>query len=145
MSAEKLTGHESAAELADWAGSPMSTLHPMAAADQPIDCEEHAEENRYVVRLELPALDAVRDLEVSVDAHVLTVRSERPAAAAGKEAGKDTFLSHIKLPAGTDDKDIAATYRDGILEVSAGWADDPTARKIKVLVLADAGGVTLPQ
>jgi hypothetical protein len=33
---------------------------------------------------------------------------------------------------------VAATYRDGILEVSVGWQDGPTARRIKILTLADA-------
>jgi HSP20 family protein len=109
MSTQLLTGPERAAE--------------------PIRCAQRAEEHRYVARFDLPGFDAGQDLDVSVDAHVLTVRAERAAGA---------WRSVITLPAGTNDRDVAATYRDGILEVSVGWQDGPTARRIKILTLADA-------
>jgi HSP20 family protein len=141
VSTQELTGHESAAELSDWPGSPLSALHPMAVTELPIRFEEYSEKNRYVVRLELPGIDLGKDLEVSIGAHVLSVRAERPLGPAEKCTSEflyGTFGSHITLPAGTNDRDVAATYRNGILEVSVGWAEKPTARKVKVLTLADA-------
>jgi HSP20 family protein len=113
----------------------------MAVTELPIRFEEHGDENRYVVRLELPGIDLGKALEVSIGAHVLSVRAERRAGPAEKctsEFPYGTFGSHITLPAGTNDEDVAATYRNGILEVSVGWAEKPTARKVKVLTLADA-------
>jgi HSP20 family protein len=140
MNTQELSGHESAAELSDWPGSPLSTLHPMADASQPIPFEEFAENNRYVVRIELPGVDPGQDVDISIDAHVLTVRAERPAGAAGQHRSAlpfGTFRCQITLPAATNDRDAAATYRNGILEISVGWQEGPTARKIEVLALAN--------
>jgi HSP20 family protein len=141
MSAQKLADHDSSAELSDWAGSPLSTLHPQPAAGHPIPYEECAERNRYVARFDLPGLDPESDLEVSVGEHVLTVRAERPPEApATHESGfaHGTLRSTITLPAETDDRDVAAVYRNGILEVNIGWQHGPTTRTIKVLHLSDA-------
>ncbi|MEP7023573.1 MAG: Hsp20/alpha crystallin family protein [Actinomycetota bacterium] len=121
MSTQELTGHE-------------------PALDHPIQMVGHAEKNRYVVRLELPDSGPGTDIEVSVDAQVLTVRAERPARPAGNghpELRHGRFSGQVTLPAAVDDRDVAATYGGGILEISAGWQDGPTARRIKVLPLSD--------
>jgi HSP20 family protein len=122
-------------------GDLVSTLHSMAVTELPIRSEEYGEKNRYVVRLELPGIDLGKALEVSVSSHVLSVRAERPVGPAEKCTSEflyGTFGSHITLPTGTNDGDVAATYRNGILEVSVGWAEKPAARQVKVLTLADA-------
>jgi HSP20 family protein len=140
MSMQELTGHESSAEMSDWAGSPLSTLHPQAEMLHPIPFEECVEKNRYVVRFELPGIDPGPDLQVSVEQHLLTVCAERAAEAAAtlpSGFGHGRFRSVVSLPARTNDRDVAAVYRNGVLEVNIGWQDGPAARKIKVLHLAD--------
>lgn len=94
--------------------------------DEAIWVEEREEQNRFVVRLDLPGIEPDEDLDVSIDEHVLTICAIGPAA----------FRVCLPLPARTNDRDAAATYRDGALEVSVGWQQGPTARKIKVLSLA---------
>jgi HSP20 family protein len=139
MNTHELTGHESSGDLSDRAGSPVSTLHPADEPAHPIPCEECAEPNRYVIRFELPGIDPTRDLEVWVDRHVLTVRAERDAETpAARETGFGhwMFRSVVTLPPRTDDRDVAAVYRNGILEVSVGW-QGPTARRIRVLHVQD--------
>jgi HSP20 family molecular chaperone IbpA len=76
---------------------------------------------------------------VWVDRHVLTVRAERDAETpAARETGFGhwMFRSVVTLPPRTDDRDVAAVYRNGILEVSVGW-QGPTARRIRVLHVHD--------
>jgi HSP20 family protein len=137
-STQDLTGHEAAAELADWPGSPLSTLHyvPSSAAATLAPSDEWAEENRYVVRFNLPGLDAGKDIQVSVDAHVLTVRVRKPADN-GQQAGSEPLTCRVNLPEQANDRDVAAIYWNGNLDVNVGWRHGPTARDIDVLTLAD--------
>jgi HSP20 family protein len=142
MSAQTLPGQGPGSELSDWAGSPLSTLHAAAAMTQPIRIEEFPREGRYVVRFELPGIDPEHDLEVSIEAQVLTVHAEWPVGAAGKyhtEFRYGLFCSHVTLPAGIDDSDVRATYENGILEVSVGFEGAHSARKINVVTAGTAG------
>ena len=127
-------------EMADWAGSPISTLHHQEGTAR-IPTEAYMRDGRYVVRFELPGLDPESGLDVSVEANLLAVHAERPAVDAGKyhsEFRYGLFDSHVTLPAGADTTDVTATYENGILEVSVGLEGKHTARKIKV-VTAEPG------
>lgn len=42
------------------------------------------------------------------------------------------FCGHVSLPAGVDDRDVTATYANGVLELSLGLEDDHASRTIKV-------------
>jgi HSP20 family protein len=140
MSTWVLAGHESA-DLADWVGSPMSTLHPLAEVVHAIPFEERAEKNRYVVRFELPGIDPARDLKVMLGEHGLTVRAERSAGTAATQPSgfaHGTVRSAVALPPQANDRDLAAVYRNGILEVNIGWQDGPDIRTVEVLHLSDA-------
>lgn len=136
MSQRIVPGHGVSAELADWPGSPLSTLHHEAAVTAPIRTEAYVKDGRYVVRFELPGCDPETGLDVSVEANVLSVHAERPPSKAGKyhsEFRYGLFDSHVTLPAGIDTSDVTATYENGILEVSAGMESKHSARKIKVV------------
>ena len=129
-------------EASDWPGSPLSTLHPATPITQQIRTENYVGGGRYVVRFELPGIDPEHGLDVSIEAQVLTVHAERAASAAGRyhtEFRYGTFCSHMTLPAGIDDSDVRATYENGILEVSVGFAGTHPARKINVAIAGDAG------
>jgi HSP20 family protein len=142
MSAQTLPGQGPGSDLSDWAGSPLSTLHGPTAVTQPIRTEEFPRDGRYMVRFELPGIDPEHGLDVSIEAQVLTVHAERAASAAGRyhtEFRYGTFCSHMTLPAGIDDSDVRATYENGILEVSVGFAGTHPARKINVAIAGDAG------
>jgi HSP20 family protein len=122
----------------DWPGSPLSTLHSAAsaAAPMPIRIEEFRRDDRYVARFELPGVDPDTDLEVSVDAQVVTVHAERKPAGprdCHSEFRYGLYCTHVTLPAGADDSDVIATYDGGILEVSVGFAPEHTVRRVPVL------------
>src|SRR5579862_2739059 len=82
MSQRIVPGQGLSVELADWPGSPLSTLHHQAST-APIRTEAYVSGGRYVVRFELPGIDPETGLDVSVEAGVLSVHAERPAAEAG--------------------------------------------------------------
>jgi HSP20 family protein len=86
--------------------------------------EEFVEGSTCVIRAELPGIDPEKDVEISVSdgiMHLQAVRRER-----SEDERPDGYRSEFRygslerrfrLPQGTTEKDIKATYHDGILEV----------------------------
>ena len=86
--------------------------------------EEFVEGDTCVIRAELPGIDPDKDVEISVSdgiMHLQAVRRER-----SDDERPDGYRSEFRygslerrfrLPQGTTEKDIKATYHDGILEV----------------------------
>jgi HSP20 family protein len=77
-----------------------------------------------VIRAELPGIDPEKDVEISLDQNVLTIRGERryeerTSANGGSrfESGFGSFSRSILLPDGIGETDIQASYENGILEV----------------------------
>lgn len=86
----------------------------------PIKIEEFVKENELTIRAELPGVDPDKDIEVTVGDGNLTIKGERREEHKGAEKSDfhyGSFIRSIALPSGTDDKDVHATYKDGILEV----------------------------
>lgn len=106
--------------IADWAGSPLSTVHHLAARAQLIPVEQYQDGSGYLVRLEVPGVDPAAGLAVSVQAGTLVVQAQRTDTAPQghpTEFRYGWFARHVVLPPGADVRDISATYRDGILTV----------------------------
>lgn len=96
-----------------------------------------------VLRLDLPGIDAAKDLTVTVGGGELTIHGERHEMADVKdedyyrvETFKGTFERHLPLPEGTPADKITAQYADGILEIvipaPAKPAVEPKAKRIPV-------------
>jgi HSP20 family protein len=86
--------------------------------------EEFTEGDELVVRAEMPGIDPDKDVHITVTDHTLHVRAERRQESKTEEQGAyrsefryGSFARAIPLPPGATDKDVKATYRDGILEV----------------------------
>jgi HSP20 family protein len=85
--------------------------------------EEFVEGNEMVVRAELPGIDPERDVEITVNDNSLRIRAERREEQRDESEGYRTeffyglFERILPLPAGVDEEQVRATYRDGILEV----------------------------
>jgi HSP20 family protein len=97
---------------------------PAFMTDLDFKVEEFKEDDRLVVRAELPGIDPERDVDISVSDHVLEIRAERRQETHVDE--KDgyrtefrygSFLRSFRLPKGATEDDIEATYKDGILQV----------------------------
>ena len=107
-------------DLTDWLESPWSGPPPFTAA-QTFRVEELAQENRYVIRAELPGLDPEKDIEVNVDGRTLTIYAQRRQEDSGPNRSEFRYGSVtrlVKLPAKVDAKDVTARYERGVLEVS---------------------------
>ena len=109
-------------EFMDWLEGELPALPIMRpfTGGQPMRVEDYVSEGQYVVRAELPGIDPEKDVEITVEDGVLTVKAERQEEK--KEAGRSefrygSFTRSVTLPRGADQENVAASYRDGILEV----------------------------
>lgn len=91
---------------------------------EPMRVEEFEEDKTLVVRVEMPGLDPDKDVEIDVSDQKLHLRAERRQESKVEEKGRyrsefryGSFTRTVPLPAGATDKDVKATYKDGILEV----------------------------
>ena len=92
--------------------------------DYPMRLEEFAEDGQLVVRAELPGVDPEKDIQITLDEGLLTISGERRSETTSDEKGKHfsemrygSFSRTIPLPEGVSEKDVTASYHDGILEV----------------------------
>lgn len=107
---------------------PFSTRHP-------IHIEDFVEEGAYVVRAELPGLDATKDIDVSAASGVLTITAKREETTKEQhrtEFHYGSFTRAVTLPTGADAEKISAKYEKGILEVRIPLAAAPEERKIAI-------------
>ena len=103
----------------------------------PVRIEDYIEESgQYVLRAELPGIEPVKDVTVTVADGVLTVKAERRDETTEEHRSEfryGVFVRTIALPAGADENDIEATYVDGILEVRIGMREGkPEPKQIPV-------------
>jgi HSP20 family protein len=117
------------AEMLDWleSNAPVS-LRGFGLAPY-VRVEDFVEEGAYVLRAELPGIDPEKDVEVSVENDMLTIRGERHEETKEKnhrEFHYGSFLRTIALPKGAQADKITASYSDGVLEVRVPTAGEET-------------------
>lgn len=99
--------------------------------------EDETCDGRYEVRVELPGVDPIEDIEVTVRDGALTIKAERTQSAdtdGRSEFSYGSFARTIPLPVGADEDDIHATYDRGILTVSVTLSDDaPIEKHVEVV------------
>lgn len=118
------------AEMLDWldSGTPFG-LRSFGLSTY-VRVEDFVEEGTYVLRAEMPGIDPDKDVTVSVEDDVLTIRGERREEEKDKhhrEFHYGSFTRSITLPKGVDADEITATYTDGVLEVRVPKAVDASA------------------
>ena len=92
-----------------------------------------------VVRADVPGVDP-KDVDISLEGNVLTIRGERKAEeekADYREVFYGTFERRVRVPNGTDPEKISAKYTHGVLEVSVPLPKAVT-RKVPVQVTSNA-------
>jgi HSP20 family protein len=101
-----------------------------------------------VVRADLPGMNA-DDIEVSIEDGRLVIsgerREERREEGEGfvrSEISYGTFYRTIPLPDGADENNIAAVFRNGVLEVVVPVSERDTGRRVKVQADESAKGQT---
>ncbi|MET0821933.1 MAG: Hsp20/alpha crystallin family protein [Aeromicrobium sp.] len=124
------------AELIDWIESEVPFGLKRIGLTPAVAMEDFVDGDTYVLRAELPGIDPSKDVTVTVDDGVLTIRGERQEIKRDKriqEFQYGSFSRSIRVPAGTRTEDIEASYRDGILDVRVPMAQkDSTAHVIEV-------------
>lgn len=138
------------AGLEDWVSQlfderwfPGMALREALLTKDSVRIEEFVEDDALVVRAEMPGIDPEKDVEISVHDGMLHMKAERKESSEHKdksgyrsEFSYGMFERTLPLPAGVSDKDVTATYKDGILEVRVPMAKGTTeASKISVVRL----------
>jgi HSP20 family protein len=108
--------------------------------EEPLRVEEFVEDDKLVVRAELPGIDPDRDVDIEIRDRSLRIRAERRQEQRTEEGGRyrsefryGTFTRVIPLASDVKEEDVKASYRDGILEVRVPIDQkDAQARKIEI-------------
>lgn len=86
--------------------------------------EEFEKDGEYVIRAEVPGIDAHRDVELTVAHQQLQLIIHRERREKTQDARHyrtefqyGSFTRVVPLPKTASEKDVKANYRDGILEI----------------------------
>jgi HSP20 family protein len=122
LAARRMTGGDGDAVVTDWVPA--------------VDIIE--EKERFVLRADVPGVDPA-NIEVSMDAGVLSIAGQRHPEARDEDAGlqrmeraSGRFFRRFSLPDTADAENIKAQCRNGILEVSIPKQPQVQARRIEV-------------
>jgi HSP20 family protein len=117
---------------------PMAFPFGWGAADM-IHVEEYREDGMLVVRADLPGIDPDKDVELTISHGMLHIEAERREEEKRegmgflrREVRYGSFSRSLPLPAGVTEADIAATYKDGVLEIRIPEPTREPAKKIAI-------------
>ena len=104
-----------------------------------VDVEER--ENEFVVALDIPGVDK-KDVKVSVEGNVLSVKGERKYERTEDEDGRcycnerrfGTFSRSFSLSKRIDSGKITAKHTDGVLTITLPKAEEAKEREIEIQV-----------
>jgi HSP20 family protein len=116
--------------------SPEASTSPSATWVPRVDV--HEEKDRFVVLADVPGVDP-KDIDITADNGVLTVRGERRSEKRETENGYErvervsgTFLRRFRLPDGANTELISAKQTNGVLEVTIPKTQATQPRKIAI-------------
>lgn len=90
-------------------------------AGRPIRTEDYVEDGQYVVRADLPGIDPVRDIDLSVAEGHLEIRAVRRADEVPRghaEISYGLFRRVLRLPEGADCTSLSTEYNNGVLRLA---------------------------
>ena len=126
-------------DIARASGQKVGTVNsPTAATDWAPATDIVEKQDRFELRADLPGVSA-EEIEVSMDAGVLTISGERPAVERAEddsvqriERSSGHFVRRFSMPDTADAEGIKARTSNGILEVSVPKLPEPKAHRIAV-------------
>lgn len=106
-----------------------------------IRIEEYVEDDKLVIRGEIPGVDPDSDIDISVEGGRLSIRAHRQSKS--EKSDDSSYRSEFRygslsrvvaLPDRADVDDIEASYTDGILEVIVPLekTEDQNSKKVKI-------------
>ncbi len=101
----------------------------------------------FAVAASLPGIDA-KDIDVSIEDNVLTIRAERKDPAADdkeitylvNERPVGSFYRALRLPETIDTSKIQSSYKDGVLMITLPKAEELKKKQIKIDVAPSIEG-----
>ncbi len=104
-----------------------------------VDVEER--ENEFEVSMDVPGVDK-KDVKVSLENKVLTIKGERKVERNEEEEGKyhcterryGSFQRSFTLPSSIDSSKIRARHENGVLSITVPKAEEAREREIKIEV-----------
>lgn len=100
---------------------------------------EFRDGDSLVIQANLPGIDPGQEIEIWISHDVLHIRASTPAGEDPGGHGSDlrygSFTRDIALPAGTDEHQVSATYRQGQLEIRAPFAHPPLPAEVRIPVV----------
>jgi HSP20 family protein len=121
---------ESPVRLWDWLNAPevgrfLEGLRPWFREEDRIRIEQKVTDDTMVIRAEMPGIDPEKDVEITLDDGVLHMHAERRFEKTDEEEGRTrsefrygSFARAVRVPKDLTADQVAASYRDGILEVT---------------------------
>ena len=101
-----------------------------------VDIREEAD--RFVIFADIPGVEP-KDIEIHMDKGILTLKGERTAESSTEtdrysriERAHGTFYRRFALPDSANPEGIAATGKNGVLEISIPKKPETTPRRIQV-------------
>ena len=98
----------------------------------------HEEKDRFVVLADVPGVEP-KDIDITADNGVLTIRGERRSEKRGTENGYErverasgSFLRRFTLPEGANTESIKAKQTNGVLEVTIPKTPAVQPRRISI-------------
>jgi HSP20 family molecular chaperone IbpA len=117
-------------DLGDW-----FDMDLISRAGHTIRIEDSLTDTEYVLRAELPGLQPDKDIQVTVEEGILTVRAERHEEEHTRHRTEFRYgllQRSIRLPAYADADKTKASYTDGILTVTVPLTAPPAGRKVPI-------------
>jgi len=100
--------------------------------------EVKEDENQFSLHLDIPGMER-KDLDISVVGNTLTVKGERKEEENKKGKGYfyserryGSFQRSVELPAEVDADKVAASYKEGVLELTLPKSEKARPKQIKV-------------
>jgi HSP20 family protein len=133
--------------LWDWFEAPdvsrwFEGLRPFFRDDDRLRIEQElTDDDTMTIRAEIPGIDPVKDIEITVDDGVMTIRADRRFEKKEEQAGMyrsefryGSFTRTVRVPKYMDADDVDARYKDGILEVTFPYKIPTEAEPRKVTI-----------
>jgi HSP20 family protein len=107
--------------------------------------ESRVEDGKFIVRADLPGIDA-KDVDIKVVGDMLTIKGSREEKRETKKADYlhreiryGAFERAIGLPEGIKAEDLKAIYHDGVLELTAPMPKEAIPKEVKIQVEGPKG------
>ena len=126
---KSMVKEERPVRLWDWFDTPelprwFEGMQPWFRAEDRLRIEQEVMDGMTVVRAEMPGIDPDKDVDITITDGLLRIRAERKFEQKEDKEGTTrtefrygSFERTMRVPDGVKVEDIAASYKDGILEV----------------------------